>query len=141
MNSLGGSPNPHGNRNGNDGVLTLRERARGRGRSRTYARALREPSRLREVPCRNGRRPSASSPSRPIWRRSRRCVAGAYRHHVTCRSWDELTRKAWAGTPSIKTLLSKLVGKGIVIHDGANEHGVFYALASEKGEVDQATLN
>lgn len=42
---------------------------------------------------------------------------------------------------SIKTLLSKIVGKGLVVHAGANEFGVLYGLTSEKGAAPEVTLN
>jgi hypothetical protein len=41
---------------------------------------------------------------------------------------------------SLKTMLSKLVTKGAIIHDGADENGILYAVAREKGPLS-ATLN
>ncbi len=42
---------------------------------------------------------------------------------------------------SLSTELSKLVSKGIIEREGANEHGVMYVLAREKGAGDANILN
>ncbi len=42
---------------------------------------------------------------------------------------------------SLKTMLSKLVTKGAIMHDGADENGILYAVTREKGEPSPATLN
>ncbi len=50
-------------------------------------------------------------------------------------------RKDAFSPDSLKTEISRLISKGVIDRDGANEHGPMYVLVRGKGGAAAATLN